>query len=170
MSFATCQLLIPCFSILYAGFNRRIPTTNHVSVTWFIVYSNLQSGWWSHVSHQAKDLVTSMLHIAPQRRPTAAQLVKHPWLNSMVPSIQQQVYCIEQNVNTLNSGYNNQSVLVGVTLNQPPSEGKHLKETVAATFRAIAASPQIAHLGPVAMSELARRRFKDKALGRLQQS
>lgn len=97
-----------------------------------------------------------MLHITPQRRPTAAQLIKHPWLNhhttttmmvvdSTTPQHQLQQQQQQQSSST---------------------DGKHLKETVAATFRAIATSPQIAHLGPVAMSELARRRFK----GRLQQS
>lgn len=118
-----------------------------------------QSGRWSHVSQLAKDLVTDMLHIAPQRRPTAAQLIKHPWLNR-IPSHHQQ--CIMMHTHN--------PLIVETTPQSSSSsllnDGKphHLKEAVAATFRAIATSPQIAHLGPVAMSELARRRFK----GRLQ--
>lgn len=53
-------------------------------------------------------------------------------------------------------------------INYNCNEKTHLKQTVAATFRAIASSPQTAHLGPVAMSDLARRRFKDKGLIRQQ--
>lgn len=97
-------------------------------------------------------LVTDMLHIAPQRRPTAAQLVKHPWLAAATPSLYQSQ--IQANTSQITT----------------PEQGVHLKETVAATFRAIATSPQVAHLGPVAMSELARRRFRDKALSRVQQN
>lgn len=127
----------------------------------------VQSGQWSHVSQQAKDLVTDMLHIAPQRRPTAAQLVKHPWLNRISSSCSsshtQPQYIHHNNPQNIST---NTVTLMDTSTSQPPSEGKHLKETVAATFRAIATSPQIAHLGPVAMSELARRRFK----GRVKQS
>jgi p90 ribosomal S6 kinase len=100
-------------------------------------------------------LVTDMLHIAPQRRPTAAQLVKHMWLTSATPALYQSQSQMQANTSQ------------NAAQDQP---GAHLKETVAATFRAIATSPQVAHLGPVAMSELARRRFRDKALSRVQQN
>lgn len=108
------------------------------------------------VSQQAKDLVTDMLHITPQRRPTAAQLVKHPWLNGISTTTTTTTYQQQSSssMDLVNQQQQQQQ--------QPPSQGKHLKETVAATFRAIAISPQIAHLGPVAMSELARRRFKGR--------
>ncbi|XP_044259152.1 ribosomal protein S6 kinase 2 beta isoform X2 [Tribolium madens] len=113
---------------------------------------DLHNGHWSGVSQEAKMLVTDMLHIAPQRRPTAATLVKHPWLAAAAPSLyQSQIQANTSQVTT-------------------PEQDAHLKETVAATFRAIATSPQVAHLGPVAMSELARRRFRDKALNRVQQN
>lgn len=92
-----------------------------------------------------------MLHVAPQRRPTAMQLVKHPWVNQCFVSQNQQ---IAQKCCANNSNCNE----------------VHLKETVAATFRAIATSPQVAHLGPVAMSELARRRLRDKNITRVQHS
>ncbi|RZC34282.1 ribosomal protein S6 kinase 2 beta, partial [Asbolus verrucosus] len=114
---------------------------------------DLHNGRWASVSQEAKMLVTDMLHIAPQRRPTAAQLVKHPWLTSSTPAL-----------------YQAQSQVHNATTSQNVQDQTHLKETVAATFRAIATSPQVAHLGPVAMSELARRRFRDKALNRVQQN
>jgi p90 ribosomal S6 kinase len=116
---------------------------------------DLHNGRWANVSQEAKMLVTDMLHIAPQRRPTAAQLVKHVWLTSATPALYQSQSQMQANTSQ------------NAAQDQP---GAHLKETVAATFRAIATSPQVAHLGPVAMSELARRRFRDKALSRVQQN
>ncbi|KAJ3627219.1 hypothetical protein MTP99_014616 [Tenebrio molitor] len=116
---------------------------------------DLHNGRWANVSQEAKMLVTDMLHIAPQRRPTAAQLVKHMWLTSATPALYQSQSQMQANTSQ------------NAAQDQP---GAHLKETVAATFRAIATSPQVAHLGPVAMSELARRRFRDKALSRVQQN
>ncbi|XP_056647796.1 ribosomal protein S6 kinase 2 beta isoform X1 [Diorhabda carinulata] len=109
---------------------------------------DLQNGKLSEISNEAKLLVTEMLHILPEKRPTAAQLVKHPWVKRSSALYQQ-----HHKLQPRNSE---------VAVQEP-----HLKEAVAATFRAIATSPQIAHLGPVAMSELARRRFRDKALNRV---
>ncbi|XP_018571360.1 ribosomal protein S6 kinase 2 beta isoform X2 [Anoplophora glabripennis] len=123
---------------------------------------DLQGGRWSEVSNEAKMLVTEMLHIVPQRRPTAAQLVKHPWVVSQTNTLYQLRAFPSSHL--ANSNYINQKQA------QAAPTGVHLKETVAATFRAIATSPQVAHLGPVAMSELARRRFRDKALTRVQQT
>ncbi|KAG5891958.1 hypothetical protein JTB14_002229 [Gonioctena quinquepunctata] len=111
---------------------------------------DLQSGCWSGISNEAKMLVTDMLHISPHRRPTAAQIVKKGWVNSQASLFYQ----------SKTASVNNRQILNSTT-------DSHLKEAVEATFRAIATSPQIAHLGPVAMSELARRRFRDKALTRL---
>lgn len=105
-----------------------------------------------------------MLHVAPQRRPTAAQLVKHHWVNMRAHHVQinQMGPGITQSQSFYNQNY------VPLTDISSRKEAPHLKEAVAATFRAIATSPQVAHLGPVGMSELARRRFRDKALNRLQ--
>lgn len=116
------------------------------------------------MSQHARDLVADMLHVAPQRRPTAAQLVKHPWVNMRAYQVQgnQMGSVITQSQSFYNQNYMSLSDI------SHKKEGPHLKEAVAATFRAIATSPQVAHLGPVAMSELARRRFRDKALNRLQ--
>lgn len=53
---------------------------------------------------------------------------------------------------------------MAMEVNDAAGDKAQLKQTIAATFRAIATSPQTAHLGPVVMSELARRRFKDKGV------
>lgn len=105
---------------------------------------DLEDGAWRQISPEAKELLRCMLHVAPQKRPTAVQLLQHSWLS---PGRHQ--------------------VLRVNPVNNTPSN-RLLKETVAATYRALATSPQTAHLGPVAMSELARRRFKDKALAKMQ--
>lgn len=38
--------------------------------------------YWGGVSEEAKDLITRMLTVDPALRPTAAQLLEHPWLQS----------------------------------------------------------------------------------------
>jgi len=38
--------------------------------------------YWGGVSDEAKDLITRMLTVDPSLRPTAAQLLEHPWLQS----------------------------------------------------------------------------------------
>ncbi|GJQ74231.1 S6kII [Trypoxylus dichotomus] len=126
---------------------------------------DLQSERWSHISQHARDLVADMLHVAPQRRPTAAQLVKHPWVN--IRTYQMQGNQMGSVIAQSQSFYNQNYVSMG-DISSNKKEGPRLKDAVARTFQAIATSPQIAHLGPVAMSELARRRFRDKALNRLQ--
>ncbi|KAJ8955783.1 hypothetical protein NQ314_006850 [Rhamnusium bicolor] len=85
------------------------------------------------VSNEAKMLVTEMLHIAPQRRPTAAQLIKHPWVNTRTNALYQSQRTVP--VSTSVPSYNDQNQM------QVTTNGAHLKETVAATFRAIATSP-----------------------------
>ncbi|KAJ1527861.1 hypothetical protein ONE63_007801 [Megalurothrips usitatus] len=40
----------------------------------------MDHGNWLAVSDQAKDLVRMMLHVDPNRRPTAEQVLNHPWL------------------------------------------------------------------------------------------
>lgn len=95
-------------------------------------------------------LVAEMLHVRPQRRPTAAYLIKHPWINMQYSNCQ-----------VVPQKNNNQVQISGSQLN--------LKERVAATYRAITTSQPVANLGPVVMSDLARRRFRDKALNRVQE-
>ncbi|XP_066505963.1 ribosomal protein S6 kinase alpha-1 [Hoplias malabaricus] len=41
---------------------------------------SLSGGYWNSVSNEAKDLVSKMLHVDPQQRLTAAQVLRHPWI------------------------------------------------------------------------------------------
>ncbi|XP_065170694.1 ribosomal protein S6 kinase 2 beta isoform X2 [Atheta coriaria] len=110
---------------------------------------NFNDRVWSGISQAAKDLVSDMLHISPQRRPTAMQLTNNPWVKGKLYHIQDATALAYQN-------------------NNGNSTKAELKQAVAATFHAIATSPKVANLGPVAGSDLAKRRFKDKALKRVQ--
>lgn len=96
---------------------------------------DLESGNWSCVSNEAKDLVRKMLHEDPHRRPTAGQILQNPWIarRALLPA---------------------RRLIVQDALS--------LKGTVAATYRAISQSPRAPDLGPVVMSELARRRRKSR--------
>ncbi|KAI8973034.1 kinase-like domain-containing protein [Pilobolus umbonatus] len=38
------------------------------------------SPWWDHVSSEAKDLVSHLLHINPKKRYTIQQCLLHPWM------------------------------------------------------------------------------------------
>lgn len=107
---------------------------------------DFENGILKTISKEACDLLASMLHVAPQKRPTAAQLIQHCWL---VPGRhhRQPMMTATQSPHT----------------HTTTNSGK-LKDAVAATYKALAISPKTAHLGPVVMSELARRRFKDKAV------
>ncbi|XP_050314031.1 ribosomal protein S6 kinase 2 beta [Anthonomus grandis grandis] len=110
---------------------------------------------WKHVSVEAKKLVTEMLDISPHRRPTAAQLVKHPWLNAQVADY------YAQNMKS-NAPERVKQVQNDESLHSTDEGVSQLKETVAATYRAITTT-QVANLGPVDMSELARRRAMGEA-------
>lgn len=104
---------------------------------------DFQSDGWKSITPEVIDLLRKMLHIAPQKRPTAAQLLAHPWLCLSPPIIQ--------------------STELSTSMNLNREASVALKGAVDATFRAIS-SPQAANVGPVAMSELARRRAKDRQL------
>jgi len=97
---------------------------------------NLDSGNWKSVSAQAKDLVRQMLDVEPSKRPSAANILKHPWMTCLNPPSTQLV----------------------VT-----SEAHHLKGAVTATFQALRhASPVAPTLGNIGQSDLARRRKKSQ--------
>lgn len=87
-----------------------------------------------------------MLHIVPNRRPTAAQILRHPW-------IVQQAHQNSTQPIEIPSSSNNSMIC--------DSTAAALKGAVNATFRAIS-SPQAANVGPVGMSALAKRRARDK--------
>ncbi|XP_066999104.2 ribosomal protein S6 kinase 2 beta isoform X2 [Anabrus simplex] len=96
---------------------------------------DLESGNWLSVSDAAKDLVQKMLHIDPNRRPTASQVLQHEWIQQrhMLPLRRLQL-----------------------------QEASVVKGAMAATYRAMSQKPRCPNLGPVAMSELARRRRKSR--------
>ncbi|KAK6636791.1 Ribosomal protein S6 kinase 2 alpha [Polyplax serrata] len=96
---------------------------------------DLESGNWSCVSNEVKDLVMKMLHEDPHRRPTAAQILQNPWL-------------------TRRASLPTRRLVL--------QDASSLKGAVAATYRAISQSPRSPDLGPVVMSELARRRKKSR--------
>ncbi|KAL0129809.1 hypothetical protein PUN28_001811 [Cardiocondyla obscurior] len=103
-------------------------------------YIDVESGIWCHISTEAKELVKRMLHLDPTRRPTAAMILKYPWIvnRHRIPP----------------------KVLPDV-IKDPHS----LKLAVAETYRVIASNPRSPHIGPVVMSELARRRTQGKTSG-----
>ncbi|XP_063982067.1 ribosomal protein S6 kinase 2 beta [Diachasmimorpha longicaudata] len=103
-------------------------------------YVDLDTGVWSCISGEAKELVRRMLHIDPHRRPTAAGVLRSTWI-----------------VNRSNLP---QKVLPGAG-RDPHS----LKTAVAATYKAMSNSPGLPHIGPVVMSDLARRRVQAKPTG-----
>lgn len=100
-------------------------------------YLDVESGVWSQISSEAKELVKRMLHVDPTRRPTAACILKYPWI--------------------ANRQHLPPKVLPNIT-----KDRDSLKSEVAATYRAMSSSPRKPHIGPVALSELARRRTQAK--------
>lgn len=114
-----------------------------------------------------------MLHIAPNRRPTADQILRHPWLWQFS---QADFLASQQNNHHHHHQQQHHQILLQpqLQMQQPPhqyvvnQQKTHLPENTAvikgavnATFRAIS-SPQAANLGPVRMSELATRRLLKK--------
>lgn len=93
-----------------------------------------------------------MLHIVPQRRPTATQILRHPWIQSAA-IYQEHALVADPSQMTVDTNTSDAST--------HDLNAAALKGAVAATFRAIA-SPQAANVGPVGQSELARRRARDK--------
>lgn len=106
---------------------------------------DLYSRKWADISPAVKDLLRQMVHIVPENRPTASQILQHPWLREQAPS------CVRL---TAHSTAVQQASMKEASL--------ALKGALDATFRAIAI-PQAANIGPVELSKLAKRRAKDRA-------
>ncbi|XP_052025869.1 ribosomal protein S6 kinase alpha-2 isoform X2 [Apodemus sylvaticus] len=91
----------------------------------------LSGGNWDSISDAAKDVVSKMLHVDPQQRLTAVQVLKHPWIVNRE--------CLSQN--------------------QLSRQDVHLvKGAMAATYFALNRTPQAPRLEPVLSSSLAQRR------------
>ncbi|XP_031825479.1 ribosomal protein S6 kinase 2 beta isoform X1 [Nomia melanderi] len=103
-------------------------------------FIDTENGIWCQISVEAKELVKRMLHVDPNRRPTAAAILKYPWISNR--------HRLPQKV-------------LPYTVKDPHS----LKRAVAETYRAMSSSPRSPHIGPVVMSELARRRTQAKPSG-----
>lgn len=96
----------------------------------------MDSGNWLSVSSEAKDLIRQMLDVEPSKRPTAAQILGHPWMTSLNPLSTQ--------------------LVVGAKV-------EDVKGALTATFDALRhASPATPALGHIGQSDLARRRRKSK--------
>ena len=81
-----------------------------------------------------------MLHVDPNRRPTAAAILKYSWIA-------------------------NRHRLPQKVLPDSSKDPHSLKRAVTATYRAMSSSPRSPHIGPVVMSALARRRTQAKPTG-----
>ncbi|XP_076164262.1 ribosomal protein S6 kinase 2 beta isoform X3 [Ptiloglossa arizonensis] len=103
-------------------------------------YIDTESGIWCQISTEAKQLVKSMLHVDPNRRPTATAVLKCWWIA-------------------------NRHRLPQKVLPYSTRDPHSLKRAVAETYRAMSSSPRSPHIGPVVMSELARRRTQAKPSG-----
>jgi p90 ribosomal S6 kinase len=69
------------------SFSSRIPfpnipgeTANDILNKIIRSYIDVDSGVWCEISIEAKDLIRRMLHVDPTQRPTAANILKHPWI------------------------------------------------------------------------------------------
>ncbi|BHF75339.1 Ribosomal protein S6 kinase alpha-2 [Sparganum proliferum] len=98
---------------------------------------NLTGQAWDSVSDSAKQLVISMLNVDAKKRPTAAEILEHPWIKNRA----------------------NLSTCPSYNLRAP--DAHTVKGAVAATFRALKNKPKT-NLEPVGASELARRRGRVK--------
>lgn len=102
-----------------------------------------------------------MMHIVPARRPTAAQILRHPW------TVRQSQLFDPRTLQSVPHKPNYYQVAQQQTQQRPNTKDiTDIKGAVNATFRAIN-SPQALGIGvgPVIMSELARRRRRGAEKG-----
>ncbi|KAI5715830.1 ribosomal protein S6 kinase alpha-2 isoform X2 [Diaphorina citri] len=96
---------------------------------------DLNSGNWTSISNEAKHLIRKILNINPNLRPTAKQVLQHPWIvnRDMLPM--NRILIQDTNI---------------------------IKSVMSATYQIISQSSPAPHLGPVVMSSLAQRRQKSR--------
>ncbi|XP_004523955.1 ribosomal protein S6 kinase 2 beta [Ceratitis capitata] len=160
--------------LLYIMLSGRTPFASTPNDSPEIILKRIGSGHvdftssrWAMTGSEVKDLLRHMLHIVPENRPTAAQILQHPWLREQTAgSVRLTEYAIIPR-QTPGTGGINASGGGGMGMPQPNvnlvrEATAALRGAVDATFRAIAI-PQAANVGPVEMSKLAKRRAKDRA-------
>lgn len=143
--------------LLYIMLSGRTPFASTPNDSPDVILKRIGSGQidfsatrWTLTSPAVKDLLRQMLHIVPENRPTAAQILQHPWLR-------------EQSTGSVRlTEYATTAASSGLTSNSVREATLALRGAVDATFRAIAI-PQAANVGPVELSKLAKRRAKDRA-------
>ncbi|XP_017029717.1 ribosomal protein S6 kinase 2 beta [Drosophila kikkawai] len=146
--------------LLYIMLSGRTPFASTPNDSPDVILKRIGSGHidfassrWSLVSAPAKELLRQMLHIVPENRPTAAQILEHSWLREQFESgVQLTEY----------AGAQSSQLSLGAQQQQQQHISMALRGAVDATFRAIAI-PQAANVGPVELSMLAKRRAKDRA-------
>lgn len=102
-----------------------------------------------------------MMHIVPSKRPTAAQILRHPWL------VRQSQAFDSRTLQPIPHSHSNYHQIPQQNMQRPTTKDiTDIKGAVNATFRAIN-SPQALGIGvgPVIMSELARRRRRGAEKG-----
>jgi serine/threonine protein kinase len=75
--------------VVYVMLSGQLPFTGKTKSALFEQMSegaSLASCRWACVSDVAKDFVASLLDVDPSQRPTAAQALRHPWLEPHAPS------------------------------------------------------------------------------------
>lgn len=157
--------------LLYIMLSGRTPFASTPNDSPDVILKRIGSGHidftairWTVISNPVKDLLKQMLHIIPENRPIAAQILQHPWLKEQsAGSVRLTEYCVP--TNNTNAVPTNQPVMTtnfSHNANVAREANANLRGAVDATFRAIAI-PQAANVGPVEQSTLAKRRAKDRA-------
>lgn len=163
--------------LLYIMLSGRTPFATSVNDPPEIILKRVGSGeidfkapQWLHVSDYAKDLIKQMLHIVPENRPTAAQILEHSWIKKhLSETVKLSDYPVKNKstaTSTISSFGNNPLKFGGQPFHgqfgqENTLANADLRGAVDATFRAISI-PQIANIGPVQLSTLAKRRAKDR--------
>lgn len=116
---------------------------------------DLTSGRWAMISMEVKELISHMMHIVPGKRPTAAQILRHSWIVRQSQAFDSKAIAggrctvVQQASSAIQS---QNSAHMSKDIND-------IRGAVNATFRAISSPRAInSGVGPVIMSELARRR------------